>query len=103
MLNWKRMTKRIPSKVQLTKQASYEIVWVDSFNNEDILGETRFGKSQIAIKKGMSPKLTVTTYLHEVLHGISAEHGIDLTEKQVLAFESAFYYLLKNNNVFKDE
>jgi len=102
MLNWKKLTKKIPSKVQLARGKNYEIVWVDSFPDETTVGETRFTNNQIAIKKNLSPKMTVTTFLHEVLHGISAEHGVDLTEKQVLAFEKAFHYILKNGNIFKE-
>jgi hypothetical protein len=100
-MNWKKLIQKIPSRVQLDKKCQYEIVWVDSFSDLDTLGETRFDKKQIAIKKNMSPKNTVITYLHEILHGISAEHGIELTESQVTTFEKAFYYLLKDNNIFK--
>ena len=103
MINWKQMIKRIPSKVQIAKSSSYEVVWIDSFDNDTVLGETRFDKRQIVIKKGLSPKITVVTYLHEVIHAISAEHNVELTENQVLALENSFYYLLKNDNIFKKD
>lgn len=102
MLDWKKLLKKIPSKVQITKTHFYEVVWVDSFSSQNVMGETRFDKRQIAIKKQMSPKLTVITYLHEVLHAISGEHDAELTEKQVLALEKSFYYFLKTNNIFKE-
>lgn len=103
MVNWKQMVKKIPPKVQIAKNKSYEVVWIDSFDNETVLGETRFDKSQIVIKKHLSPKMTVITYLHEVLHAVSAEHDVQLTENQVLALENGFYYLLKSDNIFKKE
>lgn len=103
MVNWKSLMKKIPNKVQLSKRGEYEIVWVDSFKQDDVVGETRFDRKQIAIKKKMSPKNTVITYLHEVAHGVSAEHEIQLTENQILALEKGLYYLLKDGNLFKKD
>jgi len=103
MVNWKKLAKKIPNKVQLSKKGEYEIVWVDSFKEHDVVGETRFDRKQIAIKDKMSPKNTVITYLHEVAHGLSAEHEIQLTENQILSLEKGLYYLLKDGNVFKKD
>ena len=103
MVNWKNLVKKIPNKVQLSKRGEYEIVWVDSFKQDDVVGETRFDRKQIAIKKKMSPKNTVITYLHEVAHGLSAEHDMQLTENQILALEKGLYYLLKDGNLFKKD
>ena len=103
MVNWKSLMKKIPNKVQLSKRGEYEIVWVDSFKQDDVVGETRFDRKQIAIKKKMSPKNTVITYLHEVAHGLSAEHEVQLTENQILALEKGLYYLLKDGNLFKKD
>ena len=103
MANWKKLVKRIPNKVQLSRKGEYEIVWVESFKEDDVVGETRFDRKQIAIKDKMSAKNTVITYLHEVTHGLSAEHNIQLTENQVLAIEKGLYYLLKDGNIFKKD
>jgi hypothetical protein len=67
------------------------------------VGETRFDRKQIAIKDKLSPKNTVITYLHEVAHGLSAEHDMQLTENQILALEKGLYYLLKDGNLFKKD
>lgn len=103
MVNWKKLAKKIPNKVQLSKKGVYEVVWVESFKESDVLGETRFDRKQIAIKDNMSAKSTVLTFLHEVTHGLSAEHEADLTETQVLAIEKGLYYLLKEGNLFKKD
>jgi hypothetical protein len=103
MVNWKKLVKKIPNKVQLSKKGEYEIVWVDSFKQDNVMGETRFDRKQIAIKNKMSPKNTVITYLHEVMHGLSAEHDAQLTENQVLSLEKGLYYLLKDGNLFKKD
>jgi len=103
MVNWKKLAKKIPNKVQLSKKGEYEIVWVESFKQSDVVGETRFDRKQIAIKTKMSAKNTVITYLHEVAHGISAEHEVELTENQILALEKSLYYLIKDGNLFKKD
>ena len=102
MVNWKKKKKRIPNRVQFAKNGIYEVVWVDDFPDGQRLGETRFDRKQIAIKKELSDRLTVITYLHECLHAISYEADVELTESQILKLEKVFYYLLKKNNVFED-
>jgi uncharacterized protein YpuA (DUF1002 family) len=74
---------------------------VDSFVDESVLGETRFDPKQIVIKDGQAPKDKVHTYIHELLHAISEEYEVNLTENQVRALERALYYVLKSDNVFR--
>lgn len=100
-INWEIKRKQIPHRVQVGPRRYFEILWVDSFVKDDTLGETRFFEKQIVIKKGMSDKLTVITYIHEYFHAISDCYDIKLTENQILALEKAFPYLFKNENIFK--
>lgn len=103
-MSWNGLTKKIPSKVQIDKDVSYEVLWSDEISSDDqLMGQTRFddGHKQIIIRRGLSDKDTIVTYIHEVLHAISMEHGVKLTENQILALERSFYYMLKPNNVFK--
>lgn len=99
-INWEVKRRQIPHRVHIGPNTHFEILWVDSFVNESTLGETRFNEKQIVIKKGMSDKLTVITYLHEVLHAASDKHDIKLTEKQVLQFEKFIPYWIKTENLF---
>ena len=101
MVNWKALTKLIPHRVQVTRKSFYEICYVDSFVDENVLGETRFDRKQIVIKDDQHPKEKVHTYIHELLHAISAEYEVNLTENQVRALEKALYYVLKSDNVFR--
>ena len=101
MINWKSLTKRIPHRVQVTRKSFYEICYVDTFVDKDVLGETRFDRKQIAIKDEQPPKEKVHTYLHELLHAISEEYDVGLTENQVRSLEKAIYYMLKSGNVFR--
>lgn len=101
MLKWKLFKDQIPHQIQLNAKSLYEILWVDNFSDGKTLGEMRPDVKQIVIKTGQTPKNTVITYLHEVIHSISNEFDIGLTENQVLKCEKAIYYLLKKNNIFK--
>jgi hypothetical protein len=56
---------------------------------------------QILIEQGNKPKLTTTTYFHEVAHAFSHEYDIGLTETQILKIEKALHYILKEGNILK--
>lgn len=101
MVNWRYLVSRIPSWVKVAAGREYEVIWVKRFKEGDHVGETRFQSSQIAIQKGHGPYKTIEIYLHELLHAISEEHNVGLTEGQILALEKAFRYVLEKNNVFK--
>lgn len=103
MVKWKKLVKRIPPRVQINRNSFYEVCWIEDFPDGNTLGETRYDPKQIVIKKGLSPKLTVQTYLHEIGHAVSEEFKANLTETQVLAIEAFFYYMLKNDNIFAEK
>lgn len=98
-VNWKARRKEIPHRVQIGK-TWYEIVWVSDFADGKTLGETRFNPPQIALISGLTDKLTVSVYGHEVIHAISEEFKAGLTENQVLALEQAIPSILKPQNLF---
>jgi len=101
VINWRALTKRIPSRVQVSRKSFYEICYVDAFVDKDVLGETRFDRKQIVLKDDQPHKEKVHTYLHELLHAVSEEYEVNLTETQVRALEKAIYYMLKSDNVFR--
>lgn len=100
-VDWAAHVKNIPHRVHVSRGTYAEVVYVDDFPDGKTWGETRWEPLQIAIKRGLSDKLTVITYLHEIKHLFSFVYGLDLTEKQILAMEPAFYYFLKPGNIFK--
>ena len=100
MVNWKALQKRIPPRVYAGKKVWYQILWVDSFEGDAYVGLTSHTLKQITIKKGMSPKQTVLTYLHEIIHMFSDEADIKVTEAQVQLIESVLHLVLKSGNVF---
>ena len=94
-MNWKNLRNNIPSHIQAGRNGLYEVVWVESFKDNDTLGETRFDPKQIAIKLGQTNKETVATLFHEFIHSVSYEFDIILTEKQVIGLEKSIYYTFK--------
>lgn len=100
MINWNHLKKRIPSRVIIGNN-SYEILFIDEFNNPSTLGETRLEDKQIVLKNGQTSKELVKTYLHECLHAISEEYDVGLTEQQILKLEDSLTFILKDGNIFK--
>jgi hypothetical protein len=94
--NWKKKLKAIPARVQIAPKVHYEVTWqkeiLDTKGNH-LYGITDLDNKIITIKMGMSPKLTVETYIHEVFHAFSHEFNLDLTENQVLGLEHIIPYL----------
>jgi len=101
MVNWRKLARSIPHRVQITSKVFYEVCFVSDFPDGNTLGETRFEQKQIALKQGLSPKLTVVTYIHELAHAFAFENGANYTENQILASEKSFYFFLKPDNIFK--
>lgn len=103
MINWFKYLQNIPPQIKIGKSI-FEILWIDQFKDKEQVGESRFSEEkQIIIKIGQSNKETVHTYFHEVLHAISEEYNVNLTEKQVLNLEKALKDLIKDNNLWKKE
>lgn len=103
MVNWKKLKKSIPSRVQANKSTWFEVVWVDDFKDGITLGEMRLDTKQIVLKKNMSPKETVKVFGHEIVHMFSDINNLGLTEAQVTAIEEkVLYYVLKPGNIFTE-
>lgn len=102
MIDWKKLQKRIPHQVQISRKKFIEVAYVQDFKDGTTLGEMRPDMNQIVIKTDMSPKETVSTFFHEWLHLVSNEYEVNLTEKQVLAIEKSLYYWLKPGNLIKE-
>lgn len=105
-VNWKKKVTQIPSKVQIAPKLFYDIVWQKELVNASghkLCGLTDFTNKLITIQMDMPAKLTIETYLHEVTHAMSEEYELGLTENQVLKIEHALPYVLKKNNLFKED
>ena len=93
-LTWKRFRKNIPQSVKILK-AAYEILWQDELISGANEGETRFSPKQIVLHNNVDNKETTHTYFHEILHAISNEYEVGLTENQVQKLEKALPDFIK--------
>lgn len=102
MINWFNYLQKIPPRVKIGKN-TYEVLFIQEFKDKEQVGESRFAEEkQIILKINQTVKDTVHTYFHEILHAISEEYSVNLTEKQVLNFEKALKDLLNKNNLWKE-
>lgn len=100
-VNWNKLYKSIPNKVQIGNKLYYKVQWVSEFKDPKQFGEMNSNKKYITIRKKQSKKEAVLTYLHEIFHAFSDENDIKLTEKQVSLLEKKMlYYVLKSGNIF---
>ena len=105
-VNWKKRISEIPSRVQISKKTYYDVVWqkeITDTKGNHLCGMTNLNDKVITIKMDMTAKLTIETYIHEVIHSISDEYDLGLTENQVLKMEESLPYILKLDNIFKEE
>lgn len=94
----KRKYPTIPSHIKVSSKKSYEVLHIDDFADGETLGECRFEPNQIVLKKGQTDKSEFSTLLHEIIHMISNETEVPLTENQVLKLEKFILRLLINNS-----
>lgn len=96
----KDLVKLIPNQVRITKDVSYEVVFIDSFTDATTtLGECRFDTKQIVINKNQSNTEILRTTLHEIIHAVALENNIKLTETHVLGLEDGIFRVLKLNKL----
>lgn len=93
----------IPPSIRVTKNATYEVLYVDEFPNEKVLGECRYDNRQIVLKKGHTPLQTFSTFIHECIHAISFENDLNFTENQVLGLEEGIMRVLRLNGIVKSK
>lgn len=63
----------------------------------DCYGQTDPSKKTITIKHGLSPRMLLTTFVHELLHLCEFEHPVKIKHKTVYKLEQAIMELLLDN------
>lgn len=76
------------------KKESYRLIFVRGL---DCYGETDSGEKTIKIKKGLSPRETFSTLIHELLHVIEFEAPVRIKHRTVYKLEKALFNLLVDN------
>jgi hypothetical protein len=92
--------KKLPFKIRYEAKGSYGVSVVSGFP-EPLDGTCNPNTKEIKIRAGMGDKATVSALLHEVIHMISFERSLELTESQVLGLEIGLWKVLELNPSFK--
>lgn len=87
------LPKSYPKEIQFSDTA-YKIVFKKNFY---CFGETDPVKKTITIKSDLSPRNTLTTLIHELLHVIEFEYPVKLKHKTVYKLERAIVEILLDN------
>ena len=99
-IKWKTLEQAIPSKVRVKAKTPHIHIGYKALGEKNRLGEYWPTEKIIWIEPMQKSKDVVCTYLHELIHCISDEYDIRLTEKQVLKLEEALPFILKKGNIF---
>lgn len=75
-----------------------EKLWKDSGMN--LLGHCRHPEAELRVLEGLSDDRTAQIVLHEAIHAIAEDAGIDLKEKEVRAVCNGIFNMLRNNPDF---
>lgn len=97
---WKFFVSLIPPRIRITSKVTYEVVYIKEFKDSDIMGETRHWSKQIVLGDNQTDKEKIETLIHELIHAISDENDLGITETQVHALEKGIIKLLTLNKFF---
>jgi hypothetical protein len=76
---------------------SYEVVWVDAFDDPKQGGQCWREGRIIYLKRGLSAARTFEIFIHELLHAMEFEHAIPISHAVIEGLEGAVAQLLKLN------
>ena len=89
-----------PNKVKVIGVKMAVNYVVGSPLNEDESGECDYDKSVMSIRDGMESQQERKTVLHETLHAVSDQMGLNLSEKQIVGLENGLFQVTVDNPRF---
>lgn len=76
----------------------WTIVFKDNIdNNSSTLGLCDGGTNEIFIKNGQSPRETLETFLHEIIHAMEIEYSLVVSHKSVYVLQMALTDFIVSN------
>jgi hypothetical protein len=72
-------------------------MYVDKFDDTEQLGECNFETKQIVLKKDLKPATLKKTFIHELIHAICLEEGIEIPHRSIYELEGVLYRMLRLN------
>jgi len=92
---------RIPTKVRITSKRSYTVSLVERFSEANTMGLCDPVSRQIILRKNLPPRPMLATFIHELIHAMEFEHGIEISHRAVDQLDSAIEMLLRLNGWLK--
>lgn len=88
---------KIPSEI-IVKKAKYQVVMTNTMDFDDeVYGLCDPQTRVILIKKHMTKRQTLATFIHEVLHAIEFEYGFTLGHKIINPLEHPLTDFIRHN------
>jgi Zn-dependent peptidase ImmA (M78 family) len=95
---------KIPPRIKVKYNRVYEILFVDSFEKENIVGECRFDKHQIVILNKLTKEESIKTFWHEFAHAVADEYKLKISHKDIYKLEKILFNIYKwNRGIFQDD
>lgn len=90
--------KKYPRRVYV-RDSYYKILFVEAEDKDldGAIGICDPARQFIKIRKGMSPRETLATFIHEMAHALEFEYNIPIKHKAVYKLEKAVFNLLLDN------
>lgn len=79
----------------------WPVIWEpgETFETDEFsgpkLGECDYAKGQIRVAGALLEDRAAQVFLHEALHAVSQEHGVDLTEEDINALTAGLFTMLR--------
>lgn len=75
----------------------YEPLIYDTDEQQEYLGRASYQEAKLQIKTGRAPSQMAETFLHEVVHAISNDRRLEMSEHQVDQMAAGFLALMIDN------
>lgn len=91
----------IPHRVRIKPKISYEIKYVDRFDNPEYralcVRDVKKGIREILILKDLNKEDTIQSLIHEVMHCFEFEYHLKFPHPLIYSLETAIFSFLKLN------
>lgn len=93
------MIKKLPFRIRFKPRQAYGVNLVSGFPGP-LDGTCNPNTKEIKLRGDMSERATLSALTHEILHLISFEWDLELTESQVLGLEEGLIKILELNPTY---
>lgn len=88
--------KKLPKKIKVGRH-SYSVKYMEEIEEGKLLGVCYLDDKRIEVAMEKGQREAESTILHEMLHAISEEYDLNLSEKRVIQLEKGLFETLERN------